>query len=71
MRYALGVLGPAPVAMAWERYADPGLWSIWAPQIRSVTWAGGGAMQIIARDPESGILIGGTDARVEGAVLGR
>ena len=44
MRYALGVLGPAPVAMAWERYADPGLWSIWAPQIRSVTWAGGGAI---------------------------
>jgi gamma-glutamyltranspeptidase/glutathione hydrolase len=33
-------------------------------------WAGGGAMQIIARDPETGVLIGGTDARVEGNVLG-
>lgn len=33
-------------------------------------WGGGGAAQIIARDPESGVMIGGTDARVEGAVLG-
>ncbi|CAN5825762.1 gamma-glutamyltransferase [soil metagenome] len=33
-------------------------------------WAGGGASQIIARDPETGVLIGGTDARVEGNVLG-
>ncbi len=33
-------------------------------------WDGGGAAQIIARDPETGILIGGTDARVEGNVLG-
>lgn len=34
-------------------------------------WAGGGAMQIIARDPDSGLMIGGSDARVEGTVLGR
>lgn len=34
-------------------------------------WGGGGSMQIIARDPESGLLIGGTDARTEGTVLGR
>ncbi len=27
-------------------------------------------MQIIARDPETGVLIGGSDARVEGDVLG-
>jgi gamma-glutamyltranspeptidase/glutathione hydrolase len=33
-------------------------------------WDGGGAMQIIARNPETGLLIGGTDARVEGNVLG-
>jgi gamma-glutamyltranspeptidase/glutathione hydrolase len=33
-------------------------------------WNGGGAAQIIARDPETGVLIGGTDSRVEGDVLG-
>ncbi len=33
-------------------------------------WAGGGASQIIARDPDSGVLIGGADARVESNVLG-
>jgi gamma-glutamyltranspeptidase/glutathione hydrolase len=33
-------------------------------------WDGGGSMQIIARDPETGILIGGTDGRVEGNILG-
>lgn len=35
------------------------------------SWGGGGAMQIIARDPETGVFIGGSDARVEGTVLGR
>ncbi len=34
-------------------------------------WGGGGAMQIIARDPDTGLIIGGSDARVEGTVLGR
>lgn len=33
-------------------------------------WSGGGAMQIISRDPDSGVIIGGSDARVEGSVLG-
>jgi len=33
-------------------------------------WKSGGAAQIIARDPDTGILIGGTDTRVEGNVLG-
>lgn len=33
-------------------------------------WDGGGSAQVIARDPETGVLIGGTDARVEGMVLG-
>jgi hypothetical protein len=28
--------GPAPESLAWERYADPGLWSTWAPQIQRV-----------------------------------
>lgn len=32
---------------------------------------GGGAAQIIARDPETGVMIGGSDARVEGMALGR
>ena len=33
-------------------------------------WAGGGSAQMIGRDPETGVLIGGTDTRVEGTVLG-
>ena len=28
--------GVAPVALAWERYADPALWPTWAPQIQRV-----------------------------------
>src|SRR6478609_10823267 len=28
--------GDAPDAVAWERYADPALWSTWAPQIQRV-----------------------------------
>lgn len=28
--------GSAPVALAWERYADPALWATWAPQIQRV-----------------------------------
>lgn len=28
--------GEAPAALAWERYADPGLWPTWAPQIQGV-----------------------------------
>lgn len=34
-------------------------------------WGGGGTMQIIARDPDTGLIIGGSDARAEGTVLGR
>jgi gamma-glutamyltranspeptidase/glutathione hydrolase len=33
-------------------------------------WNGGGAMQMISRDPDTGVIIGGSDARVEGTVLG-
>lgn len=36
MRMTTYVSGPAAVEDAWERYADPALWSTWAPQIRSV-----------------------------------
>lgn len=34
-------------------------------------WDGGGAAQLIARDPETGVLAGGSDSRVEGLALGR
>ena len=37
---------------------------------KTSAWGGGGAAQIIARDPETGVMIGGTDGRVEGNVLG-
>ncbi|MBA2755688.1 MAG: gamma-glutamyltransferase, partial [Chloroflexia bacterium] len=33
-------------------------------------WAGGGATQVIARDPATGVLIGGSDPRAEGIALG-
>jgi len=33
-------------------------------------WGGSGAAQIIARDPETGVLVGGSDPRVEGLALG-
>ncbi|MCA1781062.1 MAG: SRPBCC family protein [Dermatophilaceae bacterium] len=36
MRLTTHVTGPASVELAWERYADPALWSTWAPQIRTV-----------------------------------
>ena len=28
--------GRAPADLAWERYADPALWSTWSPQIQRV-----------------------------------
>ena len=33
------VQGDAPVDLAWERYADPALWSTWSPQIQRVDTA--------------------------------
>lgn len=39
--------------------------------VEQAVFGGGGAMQMIARDPETGLIIGGSDARVEGTVLGR
>src|SRR4051794_41357262 len=32
--------GPLPVAVVWERYADPQRWPHWAPQIRRVDAVG-------------------------------
>ena len=46
MRVTTHVTGPAPVTLAWERYADPTLWSAWAPQIRSVETDGPGPQRI-------------------------
>lgn len=37
---------------------------------RQGAWNGGGAAQVISRDPETGILAGGSDPRVEGLALG-
>ncbi|MGH2531656.1 MAG: gamma-glutamyltransferase [Thermomicrobiales bacterium] len=34
-------------------------------------WQGGGAAQVIARDPRTGVLVSGTDPRVEGLAAGR
>lgn len=39
--------------------------------VEQPVFGGGGAAQMIARDPETGLLIGGSDARVEGVSLGR
>jgi gamma-glutamyltranspeptidase/glutathione hydrolase len=37
---------------------------------REGAWSGGGSFQMIARDPETGVLAGGTDPRVEGLAAG-
>ncbi len=38
MRLHVTARGPATPEQAWERYAVPGLWPTWAPQIRSVDY---------------------------------
>ncbi|MGY1456804.1 SRPBCC family protein [Streptomyces sp. SS8] len=35
-RMTLRATGRAPAENVWERYARPGLWPTWSPQIRSV-----------------------------------
>ncbi|CAA9429972.1 MAG: hypothetical protein AVDCRST_MAG35-2528, partial [uncultured Quadrisphaera sp.] len=40
MRIVLRASGPAPVATAWERYADLTAWPTWSPQISGVDVAG-------------------------------
>ena len=39
--------------------------------VEQSSWGGGGTMQIISCDPDTGLIIGGSDARAEGTVLGR
>ena len=38
--------------------------------VRRGPWAGGGAVQLVARDPQTGVLAGGSDPRAEGLALG-
>ena len=39
--------------------------------VRTVgAWAGGGGAQIIMKDPATGVLLGGSDRRVNGMALG-
>jgi gamma-glutamyltranspeptidase/glutathione hydrolase len=40
------------------------------PIERAGMWGAGGSVQVIARDPESGILAGGSDPRAEGMAVG-
>ncbi|WP_250006640.1 SRPBCC family protein [Actinoplanes sp. M2I2] len=38
LRRALEVVGPRPADDVWDRYARPGRWPEWSPQIRSVDY---------------------------------
>src|SRR5215212_553310 len=40
------------------------------PITRAGMWGAGGSVQVIARDPETGILVGGSDPRAEGMAVG-
>jgi gamma-glutamyltranspeptidase/glutathione hydrolase len=40
------------------------------PVTRTGDWGAGGSVQVIARDPESGVLAGGSDPRAEGLAVG-
>nr|MBA3451224.1 gamma-glutamyltransferase family protein [Chloroflexia bacterium] len=40
------------------------------PVARAGMWGAGGSVQVIARDPETGILAGGSDPRAEGMAIG-
>ena len=40
------------------------------PIERAGDWGAGGSVQVIARDPESGVLAGGSDPRAEGLAIG-
>lgn len=40
------------------------------PLVRAGAWGAGGSVQVIARDPETGILAGGSDPRAEGMAIG-
>ena len=40
------------------------------PFRRAGAWGSGGSVQVIARDPDSGVLAGGSDPRAEGMAVG-
>ena len=40
------------------------------PLMRAGAWGAGGSVQVIARDPETGLLAGGSDPRAEGMAIG-
>lgn len=40
------------------------------PLTRAGAWGAGGSVQVIARDPETGLLAGGSDPRAEGMAIG-
>lgn len=64
-----------PFELRMEAQSDPAVRAELAARGHNVVeqpaFRGGGATQIIARDPESGVMIGGSDARAEGMALGR
>jgi gamma-glutamyltranspeptidase/glutathione hydrolase len=56
-----------------DRLGDESIASLEAigyPVERTGEWGAGGSVQLIARDPESGILAGGSDPRGEGLAIG-
>lgn len=65
MRLVLRARGAAAPRVAWERYADPGLWPTWSPQISAVDVDGAEP----ARPPRLRAGLAGTAAGLP--VLGR
>lgn len=65
---------PAPVELRVEaRLGESAIEALRAKGHRLVVqpgWGGSGAAQAIARDPATGVLVGGSDPRVEGLALG-
>ena len=47
-----------------------GLEAMGYPLTRAGAWGAGGSVQVIARDPETGLLAGGSDPRAEGMAIG-
>lgn len=64
-----------PFELRMEAQSDPSVRAELSARGHNVVeqpaFQGGGATQIIARDPETGVMIGGSDARAEGMALGR
>lgn len=65
---------PAPYELRVEtRLGEPvltGLEALGHRLARTGAWGGSGAAQLIVRNPETGVLAGGSDPRVEGLALG-